>query len=114
VKKFICSLLVAIFYLLVTPSTTYATSNLVVMSRNIYLGADVGKALALIPDLPAAAQFMWDQMRKTDFQARAKLLADEINDYQPDVIGIQEATIWRCQKISGAKKLLFMTLLKLC
>jgi hypothetical protein len=52
VKKFICLLLVAISYLLVTPATTYATSNLVVMSRNIYLGADVGKALALIPDLP--------------------------------------------------------------
>jgi endonuclease/exonuclease/phosphatase family metal-dependent hydrolase len=104
VKKFICLLLVAISYLLVTPATTYATSNLVVMSRNIYLGADVGKALALIPDLPAAAQFMWNQMRKTDFQARAKLLADEINDYQPDVIGIQEATIWRCQKNLSSKK----------
>jgi hypothetical protein len=74
------------------------------MSRNIYLGADVGKALALIPDLPAAAQFMWNQMRKTDFQARAKLLADEINDYQPDVIGIQEATIRRCQKNLSSKK----------
>jgi esterase/lipase superfamily enzyme len=47
---------------------------------------------------------MWDQMRKTDFQARAKLLADEINDYQLDVIGIQEATIWRCQKNLWSKK----------
>ena len=75
-----------------------ATSEITVMTRNIYLGADVGKALALIPDLPAAAQYMWDQMRKTDFESRSKLLADEINQYKPDVIGIQEATIWRCQK----------------
>ena len=29
-----------------------------VMSRNIYLGADVGVALELIPNLPDAAQFM--------------------------------------------------------
>jgi hypothetical protein len=43
---------------------------------------------------------MWDQMRKTDFQARAKLLAKEINQNQPDLIGIQEATIWKCQKKS--------------
>ncbi len=75
-----------------------ATSEITVMTRNIYLGADVGKALALIPDLPAAAQYMWDQMRKTDFESRSKLLAGEINQYKPDVIGIQEATIWRCQK----------------
>lgn len=103
-KKFICSLLVAISYLWVTPATSHATSNLVVMSRNIYLGADVGKALALIPDLPAAAQFMWDQMRKTDFNARAKLLAKEISQNQPDVIGIQEATTWKCQKNLWSKK----------
>ncbi|MFM2202835.1 MAG: hypothetical protein RL673_494, partial [Actinomycetota bacterium] len=39
--------------------------QITVMSRNIYLGADVGVALELIPDFPAAAQFMWDQVKKT-------------------------------------------------
>ncbi len=81
-----------------------ATSEITVMTRNIYLGADVGKALELIPDLPAAAQYMWDQMRKTDFGSRSKLLADEINQYKPDVIGIQEATIWKCQKNLWSKR----------
>lgn len=67
------------------------------MSRNIYLGADVGVALELIPDLPAAAQFMWKQVQATDFSKRKLILAKEIKDQAPDVIGLQEATIWYCQ-----------------
>jgi len=104
VKKLISWSLALFFTLTINSSMAIAQSSVVVMSRNIYLGADVGKALELIPDLPAAAQFMWDQMRKTDFATRAELLADEINQNQPDVIGVQEATIWRCQKNVWSKK----------
>ena len=92
-KKLISWSLALFFTLTINSSMAIAQSSVVVMSRNIYLGADVGKALELIPDLPAAAQFMWDQMRTTDFETRAELLADEINQSQPDVIGVQEATI---------------------
>jgi endonuclease/exonuclease/phosphatase family metal-dependent hydrolase len=74
------------------------------MSRNIYLGADVGRALELIPNLPAAAQYMWDQVQQTDFSKRAKILAKEINQSSPDVIGLQEVTIWFCKKYSWSKK----------
>jgi hypothetical protein len=35
-----------------------ADEDLVVMTRNLYLGADVSSALKLLPDLPAAAQDM--------------------------------------------------------
>ncbi len=68
-----------------------------VMGRNLYLGADVGVALELLPDMPAAAQFMWDQVATTDFDTRVKLLAQEAADAKPDVIGLQEATIWSCR-----------------
>ena len=68
-----------------------------VMSRNIYLGADVGVALELIPNLPAAAQFMWEQVQETNFAERKAILAKEIIDESPDVIGLQEATIWYCK-----------------
>ena len=68
------------------------------MSRNIYLGADVGVAMELLPNFPAAAQFMWDQVKKTDFAKRAPQLAKEAARIKPDVIGIQEATIWYCKK----------------
>ena len=74
------------------------------MSRNIYLGADVGRALELIPNLPAAAQYMWDQVKRTDFSKRAKILATEIKQSSPDVIGLQEATIWYCKKYPWSKK----------
>jgi hypothetical protein len=68
-----------------------------VMARNLYLGADVGVALDLLPDMPAAAQFMWEQVAATDFDARAPLLAAEAARHQPAVIGLQEATRWRCR-----------------
>ena len=76
-----------------------------VMSRNIYLGADVGVALELIPNMPAAAQFMWDQVNKNDFSKRSFALAAEIQAYKPDVIGLQEATIWYCKKNAWSKKI---------
>jgi endonuclease/exonuclease/phosphatase family metal-dependent hydrolase len=68
-----------------------------VMIRNIYLGADVSVALDLIPDLPAAAQFMWDQVAATNFTQRAPVLANELAREQPAVVGIQEATVWECR-----------------
>ena len=78
--------------------------SVTVMSRNFYLGADVGKALELIPNLPAAAQYMWDQVKQTDFSKRSIILAREINQSSPDVIGLQEATIWYCKKYPWSKK----------
>ncbi len=40
-----------------------------VMTRTLYLGADVGQALQLLPDLPAAAQDMWNQVAATRLAA---------------------------------------------
>jgi endonuclease/exonuclease/phosphatase family metal-dependent hydrolase len=78
------------------------------MTRNIYLGADVGVALQLLPDFPAAAQFMWDQMRATNFEKRSRTLAKELALYKPDLVGVQEATKWICKKgILSKKKVIF-------
>lgn len=82
---------------IIAPPATAANPTLTVMSRNLYLGADVGVALELIPDMPAAAQFMWDQAKATDFSKRSALFVEEINRENPDVIGLQEATIWYCK-----------------
>jgi len=84
-----------------TPSPAAAQEDdgevITVMARNLYLGADVGVALELIPDMPAAAQFMWEQVAATDFDARAEVLAAEVARERPAVIGLQEATRWRCR-----------------
>lgn len=81
-----------------------AEESFTVMSRNLYLGADVGVALELIPDLPAAAQFMWEQVQETDFSQRKSILTKEILENSPDVIGLQEATIWYCKAKPWSKK----------
>lgn len=71
--------------------------SITVMGRNLYLGADVGVALELLPDMPAAAQFMWDQVAANNFSERVSLLAAEAAAANPDIIGLQEATVWACK-----------------
>jgi endonuclease/exonuclease/phosphatase family metal-dependent hydrolase len=72
-------------------------ASVTVMTRNLYLGADVGVALELLPDLSAAAQFMWDQVRLTTNDTRMRALAAEVERTRPDVIGLQEAARWSCR-----------------
>jgi endonuclease/exonuclease/phosphatase family metal-dependent hydrolase len=71
--------------------------DLKVMTRNVYLGADL-IPLASAPDEPTfeqnAAQ-RYQTVLDNNFPARAKLLAAEIHKAKPDLIGVQEATIWR-------------------
>ena len=91
--------LVALLLLIQIPISASANSpTMTVMSRNIYLGADVGTAMKLLPDFPAAAQFMWDQVKHNDFRKRAPKLAAELASAKPDLVGIQEATVWYCKK----------------
>jgi hypothetical protein len=102
-KKVFLVLVAGILFLPTLPAS--ADENPVkVMSRNLYLGADVGVALEKIPNLPAAAQFMWKQVKETDFLQRKLILAGEIRSESPDVIGIQEATSWYCKAKPWSKK----------
>ena len=71
--------------------------DLKVMTRNVYLGADL-IPLAVPAPLPAfeqAAAQRFQTVLANDFPTRAKALAAEIRKARPDVIGVQEATIWR-------------------
>ena len=97
-RKVLVALLALLFTAPIPPSHAEEPVALTVMSRNLYLGSDVGVAMKLLPNFPAAAQFMWDQVKVTDFAQRAPLLAKEAARIKPDVIGIQEATIWYCKK----------------
>jgi len=71
--------------------------DLKVMTRNVYLGADL-IPLAVPAPLPAfeqAAAQRFQTVLANDFPTRAKALAAEIRKAKPDIIGVQEATIWR-------------------
>ena len=83
------------------PSTLQAAppvrDQLTVMSRNLYLGADVYAAAQFLPDLQAASQYLWENMQQTSCDARADAFADEVMRTRPDVIGLQEAATWYCR-----------------
>ena len=79
------------------PAHGQEPERVIFATRNIYLGADVGIAMKKLPNFPAAAQFMWDQVRANDFSQRAPLLAQELINTGAQVIGIQEATTWHCR-----------------
>lgn len=80
------------------PASGAKSQHLVrVMTRNLYLGADLTPALQAksLSQLNDAAGEIFNQVKQNDFQVRAKGLAREILDTSPDVVGLQEAALWR-------------------
>lgn len=73
--------------------------NFVVLTRNVYSGGDftqVFNALSLNQVMQASPQLL-QSVQATDFPARAKALADEIQATKPHLIGLQEVALWRIQ-----------------
>jgi hypothetical protein len=71
--------------------------QITVMSRNLFLGADlIPLALAKPGDeFEEAAGKLLDQILATEPAARMKLVAREIAKTKPDLVGLQEVTLWR-------------------
>lgn len=77
--------------------STARSANPVVMTRNLYLGADLTPIIVASgpAEMVAAAADTWLAVVATDFPERAKLIAREVGDASPDVIGLQEVALWR-------------------
>ena len=76
--------------------------NVTVMSRNLFLGADLGPALEAgsIPEAIDGAGVIWNELQSTRFRDRALPLAREIKRSKAHLVGLQEVALWRVQNPS--------------
>lgn len=75
-----------------------------VMTRNIYIGADVDEVLSAQnpSDIPILAAQAFQELISTNFPERAIALAKEIAITKPDLIGLQEVNTIRLQSPGDA------------
>ena len=73
--------------------------KITVMTRNVFLGADLSPALAAtsIPGAIDGAGVIWNELQRTRFAERAVPLAREIKRSKADLVGLQEVALWRKQ-----------------
>lgn len=76
--------------------------GLTVMTWNVYYGTDPTIVLAApSPDLiPVYAAQAWALLNQTNFPERAEALAQAIAANRPEIVGVQEAALWRIQETS--------------
>src|SRR6185436_11564855 len=96
------SLLFASALLATTPAAAGEGRNdraVTVMTRNLYFGADLAPAISAqtVPELIGAVTHIFGVVQASNIPARAEALAAEIAAAQPDVVGLQEAVLWRSQ-----------------
>jgi endonuclease/exonuclease/phosphatase family metal-dependent hydrolase len=73
------------------------------MTYNLYLGADLSPIFVAPPGPPLvqAAGQVFAQMVQTNFPERAEVIAREIVEESPDVIGLQEVALWETAPLSN-------------
>jgi endonuclease/exonuclease/phosphatase family metal-dependent hydrolase len=70
-----------------------------VFTHNLYLGSEI-TPLAMIPSpdqVPVAAAAIWANIQASNFPERAKVLAQQIVTLGPDLVALQEVTLYRRQ-----------------
>ncbi|MCB2148212.1 MAG: endonuclease/exonuclease/phosphatase family protein [Deltaproteobacteria bacterium] len=72
-----------------------------VMTRNLYLGADIFRVVEAAQtdpkSIPLVVADVFETVQATNFYDRAEAIADEVLKTKPDVVGIQEASTYYIQ-----------------
>ena len=96
-SAFLC--LTVIILMVSAAAADQGNKKITVMSRNLYVGADILKVFEVAAnpnagplDIPKAVAEIFETIQYTDFQERAQAIADEIERWQPDLIGLQEVS----------------------
>jgi endonuclease/exonuclease/phosphatase family metal-dependent hydrolase len=72
------------------------TTDVTFMTRNLFLGADLlPLATTKGDDFEHAAGNLLNAVKATDPDGRMKLIAGEIAKAKPDLVGLQEVTLWK-------------------
>jgi len=71
--------------------------GLTVLTRNVYIGANLDPIIAAQTpqEFALAIAAAWAEQQLTNFPARAEALADEIAATRPQLVGLQEAALYR-------------------
>jgi len=82
------------------PDQPTDSRHITVMTRNLYLGANLDQAIAAIFSgdrqvITDAATATWASVMATNFPERSEVLADEIAHSQPQLVGLQEVSLYR-------------------
>lgn len=74
-------------------------TQITVMTQNMFVGTGLADAFTASSwsEFVRAGSHDWATLLATDFPARAEVLADEIVSTRPDVVALQEVSLWRDQ-----------------
>jgi hypothetical protein len=92
-KRLLYMFSVAVFILLTATAHAATNQEVTVMTRNLYLGADLGPVITATTadEFFAAAQAALTQVAANNFPERAQAMATEIVEKRPHLVGLQEA-----------------------
>lgn len=94
-----CSIVLAAVSSLEAQAPAHEDRPLTVMTWNLYLGVPLEPLFEASSPLALAFEgtALWATVQQTNFNERAAAIADQIALKQPDLIGLQEAVLWRMQ-----------------
>src|SRR4051812_25195652 len=96
-RGFVLAFIAAVLVVPATADAKPKPAPVKVLTRNVYLGADLtpGVQATDFQGLVDAAGVILKQVDDNAFATRAKGLAAEIKAKKPDLVGLQEAALWR-------------------